>query len=141
MTTTWTLNPSSPNPIPVRSGSSLELRYFDEGTVGLSTAQLVTTVDCTSEADTVSIVLTKAGSNCLEASKTSVTLTPANAPNATWSYNSTGTTVTLSFPVPPTNEETTWVYDMIPTAPITVMVPVALMVKVVVKRPPEDPRP
>jgi len=140
MTTIWTLNPSSPNPIPVR-GSSLELRYFDEGTVGLSTAQIVAAVDCTSAADTVSIVLTKAGSNGLDASKTSVTLTPANAPNATWSYNSTGTAVTLSFPNPTTNEGTTWAYDMIPTAPITGMVPVALIVKVVVKRPPEDPRP
>lgn len=142
MTTTWTLSnstgPITPNP--VIPGSQLDLNYYNE-TVGLSATQPVTQCDCTGDDDPVSVVLTKAGDNWLDASKTSVTRSPVSAPDATWTGNSTGTAVTLSFPNPTTNAGTTWVYDMISTDRVAGQEPIALKVKIVVKRPPSEGRP
>lgn len=143
MTITWTLfNSAGPvTPNPGITGSQLALSYDDEGALRFDTTQIVTGFEYSGEDDPVRVVLTKAGDNWLDASKTSVTRSPVSAPDATWTGGSTSTAVTLSFPNPTTNTGTSWLYDLMFTRPIAGSEPIALKVKVVVKRPPDDPRP
>lgn len=141
MTTTWILRDPSGTPITPTTapiGSGIGLNYYDGGTVGFSTTQTVATCECTSDESTITVVLNRGGSRSLDPSLMEVIITPADAPNATWTGNSTNMTVILSFTNPTSHGP--WEYTMQPAAFESPQEPIALKVKVVVKRPPEEDR-